>query len=431
MKPALHSCIAAILVASYVAFAQTDQCKEETTKAETFYEMCAKFDKESTGYIECLNMFMEQKAKAKKVCEKVATPAVSEECLEERDVAKAIYDSCMNMDVETEDYAECSEDYENQNIRVKQACQAKLVPVKPKAAVAAAPKPMPLSQALSGSGLSSVCVEGFAKILNRDGFNMSNFAKDLVISVAKVKLQLKSPLPFGKPKDNDGTSVGLTVGCIKSLPESPAEIQSLLKNIALKAGLNFAASAMADDDDDYNIDLSIFKKKVRFGIRTGFNINDFRFGYTDFDREIGIGFGYGAGLMLNIPLASILRLNMESDFYYRLLYGGNHNITEGIVSIPVLFQIGKSFYFATGAQMDIPIWTNVKVLNGSYFENNRSSVDFGLVAGLGYMAENVGFDFKFVYGLTRLFEDFTIDSHRSYEDRSSLRQYGLGVSYFF
>jgi hypothetical protein len=44
------------------------------------------------------------------------------------------------------------------------------------------------------------------------------------------------------------TSVGLTVGCIKSLPESPAAIQSLLKDISLKAGLSFAASAV----DDYS-----------------------------------------------------------------------------------------------------------------------------------------------------------------------------------
>jgi hypothetical protein len=57
-------------------------------------------------------------------------------------------------------------------------------------------------------------------------------------------------------------------------------------------------------------------------------------------------------------------------------------------------------------------------------------LDFGLVAGLGYMFENIGLDFKFVYGLTSLFEDFTIN-FRSYEDKSSLRQYGLGLSYFF
>jgi hypothetical protein len=74
--------------------------------------------------------------------------------------------------------------------------------------------------------------------------------KDLPPAVAKVKLQMKSP--FGKPKDGDRTSVGLTVGCIKSLPESPAKIQGLLKDIALKTGLSFAADAVASAADEYS-----------------------------------------------------------------------------------------------------------------------------------------------------------------------------------
>jgi hypothetical protein len=76
---------------------------------------------------------------------------------------------------------------------------------------------------------------------------MANFSKELVISVAKTKLQLKAP--FGKPQDNEMTSAGLTVGCIKTLPESPAEITSLLKDIALKAGLNFAESSIPANID--------------------------------------------------------------------------------------------------------------------------------------------------------------------------------------
>jgi hypothetical protein len=101
-----------------------------------------------------------------------------------------------------------------------------------------------LAQALKGSSLSGGCVDDFANVLGKEGFSMANFAKELVPEVAKVKLKLKSP--FGKPKDSDVTSVGLSVGCIKSLPESPAEIQGLLKDIALKAGLNFAMNAAAN-----------------------------------------------------------------------------------------------------------------------------------------------------------------------------------------
>jgi hypothetical protein len=85
--------------------------------------------------------------------------------------------------------------------------------------------------------------------MESDSFSMGNFVKNLPPAVAKVKVQMKSP--FGKPKDGDKTSVGLTVGCIKSLPESPAEIQGLLKDIALKAGLDFAAGAAASAAEDY------------------------------------------------------------------------------------------------------------------------------------------------------------------------------------
>jgi hypothetical protein len=115
-----------------------------------------------------------------------------------------------------------------------------------------APEPTPVvtlpklsvAQALRGSSLPKGCVEDFTNLLEEDSFNMTNFAKELLPAVAKVKLQMKSP--FGKPKDGDKTGVGLTVGCIKALPESPAEIQGLLKDISLKVGLNLAMGVAKD-----------------------------------------------------------------------------------------------------------------------------------------------------------------------------------------
>jgi hypothetical protein len=73
-----------------------------------------------------------------------------------------------------------------------------------------------MAQMLSGTSLSKGCVEDFTSVLGKSGFNMGNWAKELVPAVAKTKLQLKAP--FGKPKDSDMTSAGLTVGCIKTLP---------------------------------------------------------------------------------------------------------------------------------------------------------------------------------------------------------------------
>jgi len=56
--------------------------------------------------------------------------------------------------------------------------------------------------------------------------------------------------PFGKPKDSDKTSSGVTVSCIKALPESPAEIASLLKNISINMGLDLAVEATANFADN-------------------------------------------------------------------------------------------------------------------------------------------------------------------------------------
>jgi hypothetical protein len=126
----------------------------------------------------------------------------------------------------------------------------------PPALATALPK-LSVAQTLSGSSLPKGCVSDFTSILEKDGFSMANFMKELPLDVAKVKLQLKSP--FGKPKDSEKTNVGLTVGCIKSLPESPAEIASLLKGISLKMGLDLALDA-AENFADNSIPANVSKE---------------------------------------------------------------------------------------------------------------------------------------------------------------------------
>jgi TolB-like protein len=134
------------------------------------------------------------------------------------------------------------------------------------ALVAELPKPMSVAQALSSTNLPKGCSEDFTNLLGKDGFDMAKFMKELPQDVAKVKLQLKSP--FGKPKDSDKTNSGLTVGCVKALPESPAEITSLLKDIGLKIGLNLAvdaaASVVAHKSEVSNADIQELIKKDLF-----------------------------------------------------------------------------------------------------------------------------------------------------------------------
>jgi hypothetical protein len=435
----------AILIAMQAAFAKPDPCKDETQKAENIYELCVKFDKQSAGYIDCVKLYIERKAQADELCKAIplAPPAPW--------IAPVPVEA-----------------------PIPNPAVAPAVPVAaPVAAPALAPAPTFVSSAVSSS-----CMSEFIGVSTSNNFDLLNFVKKLPPEVLKVKAQMK--LPFGKPADGKKTNIGITVGCLKDFPETPKEIMPLLKDVsiemaigivAVKAGisrsqipneisqlrdlalqngaqsvanaLSFLAGSEAPVTDDEPKEENSDKKGVRVGVRIGANINDFYFGYSVLSKEIGIGWGAGIGMTLNIPVASIFRFNLGWDFYYRQLFNGFTyyndysndgvgNIHEYVVSIPVLLQLGNSFYFTTGIQLDIPIETESRSSNGDdYFAKNRYLLDFGLALGLGYRFTNFGLDFKYVYSLTNLFEDFSYNNYTDYKDKSLLMQYGLGVSYFF
>jgi len=177
-----------------------------------------------------------------------------------------------------------------------------------------------VAQALGDSRVPSSCVGDFTSILERNDFGMAKFMKDLPMDVAKVKLQLKSP--FGKPNDNDKTSSGVSVGCIKALPESPAEVVSLLKDISLKMGLNLvvdAGASIADNSIPANVATGsgsgngMLKPAVSIGLATiglgaiiyGITKNSDVVRYVDrgdgksaVDAESSRNMGYGIGVAL-------------------------------------------------------------------------------------------------------------------------------------
>jgi len=121
-----------------------------------------------------------------------------------------------------------------------------------------------VAQALSSVKLSNSCVEDFTNLLEEDGFDMAKFMKELPPAVAKTKAQLKSP--FGKPSDGDRTDVGLTVGCIKALPESPAELQALLRDISLKMGLDLAVDLAGNLADNSSIPANVVNESGSSGL---------------------------------------------------------------------------------------------------------------------------------------------------------------------
>jgi hypothetical protein len=186
---------------------------------------------------------------------------------------------------------------------------------------------------------------------------------------------------------------------------------------------------------------------VNFGVRAGYNVNNFSFGYEEFGKNIDMGYGFGVGLALNVPIVSIVRLNAGVDFYWREFFEGEvyyylgsfGDMQEVAVSIPVTLQFGNSIYLAAGAQLDIPVftWNGYERDSGEHFAENRQSRDFGLVLGLGYRVDKIELDLKCVYGLTNLFKDFIYKDEEftyydyKYKDKSWLGQYGLGLTYFF
>jgi hypothetical protein len=190
---------------------------------------------------------------------------------------------------------------------------------------------------------------------------------------------------------------------------------------------------------------STSQDSAKLGFRFGVNAYDFSFGYKELNEGISRGIGFGAGLLSRLMLERGLSLNMGFDFYYRELFSreterGREIMDEFAISIPIFLQFALfengNFYLITGVQLDYPINTDWKYYY-DYFTDNRTYVDFGMLLGVAYMASpTLGVDFRCVIGMDGLFEDFespyvSYEGSNSYKDRSSLRQYGFGLVYFF
>jgi len=87
-------------------------------------------------------------------------------------------------------------------------------------------------QMVSAQGFPQHCIDEILALQSKNpNFNAQNFLTDLPVEVVKTKAKLM--LPFGKPKDNEVTSVGITVGCAKVFPENPAQIAATVKDIGI------------------------------------------------------------------------------------------------------------------------------------------------------------------------------------------------------
>jgi hypothetical protein len=98
------------------------------------------------------------------------------------------------------------------------------------------------------AGIPGNCSDEIIALSKGSGFDMQAFMSSLPPAVAKAKLRAKAP--FGQPKDSDKMDIGMTFGCLKAFPESPSEIQSLLKDISLKAVSGVATNQLYANEQE-------------------------------------------------------------------------------------------------------------------------------------------------------------------------------------
>jgi len=176
-----------------------------------------------------------------------------------------------------------------------------------------------------------------------------------------------------------------------------------------------------------------------YAFRAGFNFIDYSTGDSQGDKYVEMGYSFGGGLVTIVPLNDKLSFVSEFSFLYRKpmimdltkAYGSTYEIyvTEYAISIPIMFQLNLAEgmpYFVAGAQLDTPFSSKVTVNIGSDDKtedyDDRTSMDFGLVLGVGYLiTPNIGVDARVVIGLT--------EPSKNGDD--SWKQYGAGLTYYF
>jgi len=96
---------------------------------------------------------------------------------------------------------------------------------------------------VSAQGFPKACIDEILALPAKNpNFDTQKFLTDLPAEVVKTKLKLK--VPFGKPKDSEVTSIGITVGCAKVFPESPAQIATTVKDIGVELAKKMGQKAV-------------------------------------------------------------------------------------------------------------------------------------------------------------------------------------------
>jgi hypothetical protein len=185
--------------------------------------------------------------------------------------------------------------------------------------------------------------------------------------------------------------------------------------------------------------------------------------------DLGMGWGFGVGGTANYMFTPMFGAALELNFIYKQLFNaegretvlstpkGIRNgklaleMTELALSIPIMAQIkpvsSLGLIILAGVQLDFPVGSEWNVtatdtqgdkwqianrsggaMKGSV--DGRSGMDFGLVAGVGYIQSiaglTLGVDFKFTQGLT----EGVSDKNDVFGKSKIGQQFMFGVSYY-
>ena len=207
---------------------------------------------------------------------------------------------------------------------------------------------------------------------------------------------------------------------------------------------------------------------LQFGARIGSNMN--MYSVEGSPHNFDNGYGFEVGIAAKYSFTNRLNLNSEVIFCYRVLsnyryksegtyltenddgewlFAGYYNIdikgssSEMAILVPVMIQFipvrNVPFYVSAGMQLGFPFNTKSKYLDKfttqdgkihdeyyeeTNFDDYRSSIDFGVVFGIGCMiTPNLGVDLRFVTNLNDVYYGYNVIP-------SSLMYFTLGISYF-
>lgn len=184
--------------------------------------------------------------------------------------------------------------------------------------------------------------------------------------------------------------------------------------------------------------------QLSFGVHAGGDINNV-WGDDSDNSEAGIGFNFGGAVKFSLPLlpltveANVLADMRNYEFEYSL---GDYSVTQWNIDIPVLarfsflpilfVEAGPQFSFNISQYAEDATGEEIKTFDDERYGLPMNTFEFDLVFGVGTgIIPFIDVDFRFVLGLSNVYQDVDVPLVGSEEVKISNMQFVLGATYWF